>query len=37
LVNLTAAVAAELIVRFLLQGEKRNYLVLRDRLRVVEK
>ena len=37
LVNLTSALAAELIVRFLLTGEKRNYLVLRDRLRIVEK
>ena len=37
LVNLTAALAAELIVRFLLSGEKKNYLVLRDRLRIVEK
>jgi len=37
LVNLTAALAAELMVRFLLSGEKKNYLVLRDRLRIVEK
>jgi len=37
LVNLTGAVAAELIVRFLLRGEKKNYLVLRDKLRIVEK
>lgn len=37
LVNLTSALAAELLVRFLLEGEKRNYLVLRDRLKIVEK
>ena len=37
LVNLTSALAAELVVRFLLQGEKRNYLVLRDELKIVEK
>jgi len=37
LVNLTAALAAELLVRFLLHGERKNYLVLRDRLRIVEK
>lgn len=37
LVNLTAALAAELVVRFLLHGEKKNYLVLRDRLRIVER
>lgn len=36
LVNLTAALAAELVVRFLLTGERKSYLVLRDRLRVVE-
>jgi len=37
LVNLASALAAELIVRFLLTGEKRNYLVLRDALRIVPK
>jgi glycine/D-amino acid oxidase-like deaminating enzyme len=37
LVNLASALAAELIVRFLLTGEKKNYLVLRDRLSIVEK
>ena len=37
LVNLTSALAAELVVRFLLCGEKRNYLVLRDELKIVEK
>lgn len=37
LVNLTSALAAELIVRFLLTGEKRNYLVLRDALKIVLK
>lgn len=37
LVNLTAALAAELIVRFLLHGEKKSYLVLRDRLRIAER
>ncbi len=37
LVNLTSALAAELIVRFLLNGEKRNYLVLRDALKIVPK
>ena len=37
LVNLTSALAAELIVRFLLTGEKRNYLVLRDALKIVPK
>ena len=36
LVNLTAALAAELVVRFLLGGEKKNFIVLRDRLRIVE-
>jgi len=36
LVNLTAALAAELVVRFLLRGEKKNFIVLRDRLRIVE-
>ena len=37
LVNLTAALAAELVVRFLLRGEKRNLIVLRDGLRIIEK
>lgn len=37
LVNLTSALAAELIVRFLLTGEKRNYLVLRDARKIVPK
>jgi hypothetical protein len=37
LVNLTSALAAELVVRFLLCGEKKSYLVLRDRLHIEEK
>lgn len=37
LVNLTSALAAELIVRFLLTSEKQNYLVLRDALKIVPK
>lgn len=37
LVNLTSALAAELIVRFLLTGEKQNYLVLRDALAIIPK
>jgi len=37
LVNLTSALAAELVVRFLLTGEKQNYLVLRDTLKIIPK
>jgi hypothetical protein len=37
LVNLTSALATELIVRFLLTGKKENYLVLRDALKIAPK